>query len=153
MLDFYYHVPAAKLFFFSFICVFYQWILLWSQTFYFFINFAVPGHFGLEAVVNGYPAAVVQLDTNILKTKTACKRAAADAHQQHITSECLVLSSSSSLHSGGKKKTQNTAITAFSPLTTLPPLNITATNSPLFTQTSSLSLNTAELQSLYPCWR
>lgn len=59
----------------------------------------VPGHFSLEAVVDGYPATVVQLYSNVLETEAICERAPADTHQQHVTSERLVLASSSSLHS------------------------------------------------------
>lgn len=59
----------------------------------------VPGHFGLEAVVDGDAAPVVQLDADRVQTQVLGERSSADTDQQHVTRQRLVLPSGRRLHS------------------------------------------------------
>jgi len=58
----------------------------------------VPGHGGLEAVVDGDPAPAVQRDAHRLQAQVLGERPAADADQQHVTRQRLALPSGRRLH-------------------------------------------------------
>lgn len=49
------------------------------------------GDFALEAAVDGDPASVVQLDAHALQAQAAGEGPAADAHQQHVARQRVVL--------------------------------------------------------------
>lgn len=59
---------------------------------------AVPGDFGLEAVVDGDATPVVQLDADSIQAQVLGERSSADADQQHVTCQSLALPSSCRLH-------------------------------------------------------
>lgn len=59
---------------------------------------SLPGYFGLEAVVDGDAAPVVQLDAHCLQAQVLGERSSADTDQQHVTRQSLVLASSCRLH-------------------------------------------------------
>lgn len=57
-----------------------------------------PGHFGLEAVVDGDAPPVVQLNADILEAHVLGEGPSADADQQNVTGQSLIFSSGRSLH-------------------------------------------------------
>lgn len=65
----------------------------------------VPRHFGLEAVVDGDAPPVVQLDADRIQTQVLGERSSADADQQHVTCQSLVLPSGRRLHSATELQT------------------------------------------------
>lgn len=57
-----------------------------------------PGHFGLEAVVDGDAPPVVQLDADALQAQVLGEGPSADADQQHVAGQSLILPSGRCLH-------------------------------------------------------
>lgn len=60
---------------------------------------SVPGDFSLKPVVDGYATSVVQLDPNRIQAEVLCVRSPADANEQHVAGQGLVLPASCCLHS------------------------------------------------------
>lgn len=65
---------------------------------------SIPGHFGLETAVDRDSPAVIQFNTDRLKTEVTSEGAAANAHQQNITGERLVFATSCSFHTNQRKQ-------------------------------------------------
>lgn len=71
----------------------------------------VPGYFGLEAVVDGDAPPVVQLDADRIQTQVLCERSSADADQQHVARQSLVLPAGRRLHSETHHHSELTTLT------------------------------------------
>lgn len=63
-------------------------------------SLGLPGYFGLEAVVDGYASPVVQLQAHGIQAQVPGEGPSADAHQQHVTRQSLVLPAGCRLHTG-----------------------------------------------------
>lgn len=63
----------------------------------------IPGYFGLETAVDRDSPAVIQFDSDRLETEASGEWTAANAHQQNVTGERLVLATSCSFHAIQRK--------------------------------------------------
>lgn len=64
---------------------------------------SIPGHFGLETAIYRDSPAVIQFDSDGLETEASGEWTAANAHQQNVTGERLVLATSCSFHTIQRK--------------------------------------------------
>lgn len=60
---------------------------------------SVPGDLSLKTAVDGYAAPAVQLNPNRIQAEVLRVRSSADADQQHVAGQGLVLPAGCSLHS------------------------------------------------------
>lgn len=65
---------------------------------------SIPGHFSLETAIDRDSPAVIQFNTDGLETEVTGEGTAANAHQQNVTGESLVLAPSCSFHTNQRKQ-------------------------------------------------
>lgn len=65
---------------------------------------SIPGHFRLETAIDRDSPAVIQFNTDRLKAEVTGEGTATNAHQQNVTGERLVLTTSCSFHTNQRKQ-------------------------------------------------